>query len=1024
MTASTQRQSPANPDVASRFFFFVLFITSAVVFAQSGFASVRLDPPTVSTGKEQTVTLTLRNAPTNAQIRLVPGGPHFTGEVTFPAAARHVAANPRYAYVTLGRRGLAVVDLRRKSDAVIGTLPADAGFFDHIVLADQTVVIANQGQGLWFVDVSQPQYPRLTGVYSITDRILSMAHSGTDIALVTENRMLITVEFENFAEPQLVARRPLRQAEVQLALDQGHLFLGYGEAVELVSFRNLIPLDRIRLTQPISRIAAGNGLLILANEGGEISLFDHSNPRDVSWAGSYSRGSTITHLALTGRQLLAIDDAETLLVFDLHDLRHPTVSRTFANFHDSGTAVLTDDRVISLQDHRLRVLSIRPQQPAFSNENLDAGQGVNFGGQRKADLEGDTLYVADWFSGIHLYDVSDPPHPRLISSVHTPGSSKGVAAQGGYLFVADDDHGLQVVDVREPSQARIVADLPLNGLAYTPVVRGHHLYMASHRGGFQIIDVSDPLQPRLISQTDTLNKAWSIDVAGDIAFVADAESGLLIYDVREKKAPRLIGQFNPGGNAEDVIVENNIAYVAFFDLGLFILDVSDPQQPRSLGHLPTPGHARGIAKAGDRVFVADWHAGVQLVDVANLRQPKLLAGFDTEGAAWGVRVQDDHVYVLDWWGGLQILQTDPRRQYLRWAGNYQQHADIVDIAGTGSFLFVAYRDRGLQVYDIKNPLNPTWATGLELEGRLTDFLATGQTVIAASVGGGIYQIDVSDPFRPVVRNRYRQIRAPVALDRFQHWLFALDQEQGLIRFRTAAGQLAELSDPISTPASQLSAVDAERVLLVHDKRLLLADIQRRKTRLLWQAEENIVRVLPWQTDRRLIVTESGSIFSLSLGEFDVERRYQPPAPLSVTAAMRRENTLFLASDNKELHTFSLRDHSRLQFRGKIQLSTPLQTLIAHQGYIYGFRDAHLVAFKPFPDIRFQPAAHHRFITRLPGNLPEGTYDVLISNGTETIRLHDLLSIEAPRFGKPDISQEEFKALLEQRRQNSGERTGP
>ena len=52
-------------------------------------------------------------------------------------------------------------------------------------------------------------------------------------------------------------------------------------------------------------------------------------------------------------------------------------------------------------------------------------------------LAGDTLYMADAFSGLRMLDVSDPAAPAKVGYYDTPGFAFGVALDGGYAYVAD-----------------------------------------------------------------------------------------------------------------------------------------------------------------------------------------------------------------------------------------------------------------------------------------------------------------------------------------------------------------------------------------------------------------------------------------------------------------------------------------------------------------------------------------------------------------------------------------------------------
>src|SRR3989304_8341189 len=54
------------------------------------------------------------------------------------------------------------------------------------------------------------------------------------------------------------------------------------------------------------------------------------------------------------------------------------------------------------------------------------GDNTKGGYARKLFLKDNYLYLADWYSGMHIYDVTFPYKPVHISNIHTPGSPKGI----------------------------------------------------------------------------------------------------------------------------------------------------------------------------------------------------------------------------------------------------------------------------------------------------------------------------------------------------------------------------------------------------------------------------------------------------------------------------------------------------------------------------------------------------------------------------------------------------------------------
>ncbi len=440
------------------------------------------------------------------------------------------------------------------------------------------------------------------------------------------------------------------------------------------------PLAHYRTTGPALDLAVGDGLAYIASGAQGLTVLDINEPEHPLWMGSHQKlGRLVRVVAQPGRQLLALNDEGVLFRLDVSNPAEPTTLGSWR----SSTAVLDialrTDLAFVLGREQIDIIDFGSESPQISNEGLDFGQGVNFGGERRAFIDNGLAYVADWFSGIHIYDIRRPELPQLLSSFHTPGSPKGIVVRDGIAFVADDDHGLQIIDVSNPLNPKQISTLLTRGLGYTPKLAGSLLYLASHWGGFQIIDISDVTAPRLLSEFDTPGKSWSIEVREQIAYVADDDAGLLIFDVSDPTAPRQIGRFAPGGAAEEVLIRDQLAYVAFFEEGLYLLDISDPSQPREIAHLNLPGNSRGLDRVGDTLFVAGWLAGVQSIDVSDPSQPRLLTAYDTRGATWGLKVSGQHLYAMDWWGGILVLDISNPSQ-LRAIGGYHSRGQVNAIA--------------------------------------------------------------------------------------------------------------------------------------------------------------------------------------------------------------------------------------------------------------------------------------------------------------------------------------------------------
>ncbi|MDX8410271.1 MAG: hypothetical protein R8K46_00150 [Mariprofundaceae bacterium] len=641
---------------------------------------------------------------------------------------------------------------------------------------------------------------------------------------------------------------------------------------------------------------------------------------------------------------------------------------------------------------------------------LDVRQGVNYGGQRKGFTQGNILYVADWFSGLHIYDIANPAQPRLLSTFHTPGSAKGVVVRGRYAFIADDDHGLQIIDVGIPTEPEWVANLATSGLAYTPVIDGDRLYLASHRGGVHIIDIKNPAEPRLIGGFDTPNKAWSVAVEGDIAYVADAASGLLVFDVRDAARPKQIGHFSPGGNAEDVVVENGIAYVAFFDKGLYILDVRHPAEPRLWAHVPTPGEARGVFIDDGRVYVADWFSGLHILHVRDPDRPIRLGGFDTMGAAWGVQVKGKYAYVFDWWGGMTTLDIrDARRPVL--VDRYPERGSVRRVALAGGFLY-AINGAGLQVFDVNNPLNPIWSTGLEMAGGATG-LAVREGLALLATGNKLTFIDNGNPFQLRWQAELTLPSTVIAMALADGRAF-IAGDDGYIRVLDISNpELPRIVHAIRAQArdlwcqnGRLYVADARQGLAVYD---VSADVPALMGEGFMNSRARLVR---GRGDIVFTYESDGIITAIDLSGMNPPTTKRFELPGDIIDMQWRGDALF-ALTRSALFRLDAADPFAMRISARYALAQPAKGMAFSRDTAYLAGGKRVVAVQLMPEIS-QTLEGSVIRLTLPAGMPAGSYDMLLMSGKgkADIRRRALRVKNIP-FSKPKLSKKAFEKLLKQ-----------
>ena len=109
-------------------------------------------------------------------------------------------------------------------------------------------------------------------------------------------------------------------------------------------------------------------------------------------------------------------------------------------------------------------------------------------------MAGNYAYVANWYNGLVIVDVSNPTAPMLVGSRDTGVACGGVALSGNYAHVVDN--GFVIVDISDPTAPTLAGSYDTAGAAYAVAVSGNYSYVADGRNGLVILHTDVPVTPQ------------------------------------------------------------------------------------------------------------------------------------------------------------------------------------------------------------------------------------------------------------------------------------------------------------------------------------------------------------------------------------------------------------------------------------------------------------------------------------------------------------------------------------------------
>ncbi len=355
------------------------------------------------------------------------------------------------------------------------------------------------------------------------------------------------------------------------------------------------------------------------------------------------------------------------------------------------------------------------------------------------------LYLAAYFSGFEIWDLTDIVNPVRISRTPTDGLPRGgIYAHNGYLYVITVADGIFVYDISNPVVPVYISNIYISGYAWNFYANGDFIYVQT-TNAVRLYDISNPETPVLRDSFG--GTPTGIFVKDNYCYISD-QSGLVITDISNPDDITFVGSIDIPGACYDVVVIDDYAYVANHwwgenKGGIYTIDVSDPVNPVQTDHyvdvyLAITGVGNKVTAVGTGYAVFNIPAPGQL----ELSYEEILPGFLTD-----VAVKDNYAFtgsngfrvfdVTDKSNPQQIAYVDIFANALDISGNILAY--IPESMGTGN---------RLSIMDISDPMNP-YEMGHYSNMQLTqEAIIHGNNVFIANWWDGFTILDISDPSNP------------------------------------------------------------------------------------------------------------------------------------------------------------------------------------------------------------------------------------------------------------------------------------
>lgn len=324
-----------------------------------------------------------------------------------------------------------------------GTSPAVLGHRCYLV--NPQSVSRNRDDTLSILDVSDPQNPVLMGTYSqfhaLTDGLFVQ---GNYAYAATRGQGLKVYDVSEPSAPRFLSRLgSWLVSQVWVSQSSIAYLAGWPDAalriVDVSDAQHPVQLGSIDTSVAGNTITARDTLVFLTcnHDVWIVNAADPSTPRLIGVIPGGSSGGP-RHCAVAGN-LLFVPYRSGSKLLKIYDIWNPTQPESLC-FYEIG--VSADDvavrfpyaHVVGSQYIVLDVSNPSEPHEVARRPLYDYGQSVA--------LDGNHAYVAEGFSGVREYDVSDPTNPVEVGFYVTPTFANEVHVEDGLVYVADSDNWL------------------------------------------------------------------------------------------------------------------------------------------------------------------------------------------------------------------------------------------------------------------------------------------------------------------------------------------------------------------------------------------------------------------------------------------------------------------------------------------------------------------------------------------------------------------------------------------------------
>jgi hypothetical protein len=252
---------------------------------------------------------------------------------------------------------------------------------------------------------------------------------------------------------------------------------------------------------------------------------------------------------------------------------------------------------------------------------------------RDVYVEGGYAYVTsgDWgvnrggTKGLYIIDIRTPENPLITGFFKMNNAGLGLTVANNIAYVAEYWSGLLLIDISNPSSPQRISTIGMRHAEDVDVI-GKYCYVLDRSStdvGLRKVDISNPHSPLKVGYIECEGRR--LYISDDYIYTIDSCIGvcssrarLEIFSLDDETFGQQVGLFSLDAHPYDVFVSGHYAYIAT-NHGLQLIDTSMPSECQKVGYFETPsiefsdGPCGGVAFSNDLIYLAAGGSGVYVL---------------------------------------------------------------------------------------------------------------------------------------------------------------------------------------------------------------------------------------------------------------------------------------------------------------------------------------------------------------------------------------------------------------------------